>query len=372
LFLETARRFLADEMPLREVRRLGVTRAGFERDWWSRAVSIGWTGMLVPEALGGAGQDVVALAGLAQEAGRAIAPGPLWPANLVIAALARSAGSPAGDPATLDGLLAGKTIATWAVCEPETYGWNPLASRVSARHAAGGYVIKGVKDRVEAASEADLFLVTADLNGRSAEFLLPRRTKGVSVTEAECIDIVRRYGVVAFDSAWVPADALVVGPDSAAGVIMWQSQLAALLLAAETLGAADRVFEFTLKWLFDRYSFGRPLASYQAIKHRIAQRKVDLEAMRAIANAAVTAVSVQSADSARLVSSAKSYIGDTAVALAQDCVQLHGAIGVTWEHDLHLYLRRLTVNRALYGSPEEHRIILGDLANSAASGDSAK
>jgi alkylation response protein AidB-like acyl-CoA dehydrogenase len=124
---------------------------------------------------------------------------------------------------------------------------------------------------------------------------------------------------------------------------------------AEMVGAIDRVFEFTVEWSFDRYSFGRPLASYQALKHRFADLKTQLEACRAIAARAARDVGARAETAALTVSAAKAYIGEHSVAIVQDCIQLHGGIGVTWEHDLHLFLRRVEVDRALFGTTEEHQ-----------------
>jgi alkylation response protein AidB-like acyl-CoA dehydrogenase len=115
------------------------------------------------------------------------------------------------------------------------------------------------------------------------------------------------------------------------------------------------VFAFTLEYVADRYSFGRPLASYQALKHRFAQMKMWLEASHAIAGAAARGVQQDQADAAEVTSAAKAYIGARATDLVQECIQMHGGIGVTWEHDLHLFLRRATFNRAMYGTPADHR-----------------
>jgi alkylation response protein AidB-like acyl-CoA dehydrogenase len=142
--------------------------------------------------------------------------------------------------------------------------------------------------------------------------------------------------------------------DGAADDVERQLQIAVVLQCAEMVGAADRMFEVTLEYLGDRYSFGRPLSSYQALKHRVADDKMWLEACHAIATAAARAVATEAGDAGAVVSAAKAWIGPHATELIQDCVQLHGGIGVTWEHDLHLYLRRTTVDRVTYGTPEEH------------------
>jgi alkylation response protein AidB-like acyl-CoA dehydrogenase len=135
-----------------------------------------------------------------------------------------------------------------------------------------------------------------------------------------------------------------------------QSQIAQVLQCAEVVGILQTVFDFTTAWALDRHSFGRPLASYQALKHRFADMKMWLEACRATTSAAVAAVSSRSADAALSASIAKSYVGEMATEIIQGCVQMHGGIGVTWEHDLHVYLRRAALYRSMFGTPEEHNL----------------
>jgi alkylation response protein AidB-like acyl-CoA dehydrogenase len=137
------------------------------------------------------------------------------------------------------------------------------------------------------------------------------------------------------------------------------------------VGATDRVFETTLAYMFDRFSFGRPLASYQALKHRFADAKLWLEACRATTAAAARAVHEDAPDATELVSAAKSYVGDKATEIIQECVQMHGGMGVTWEHDIHLYLRRVTQNRVMYGTPIEHRERIATLLGQGAPGSAA-
>jgi alkylation response protein AidB-like acyl-CoA dehydrogenase len=126
------------------------------------------------------------------------------------------------------------------------------------------------------------------------------------------------------------------------------------LQCAETVGAIQEVLDFTLEYVADRYSFGRPLASYQALKHRFADMKMWLEACHGTTTAAVRGVQAGGDEAAELVSAAKAYVAVNATEIIQDCIQMHGGIGVTWEHDLHLYLRRATLNRGMYGTPAEH------------------
>jgi alkylation response protein AidB-like acyl-CoA dehydrogenase len=155
-----------------------------------------------------------------------------------------------------------------------------------------------------------------------------------------------------------PADALVGDYGQAAAQVARQVQNAAVILSAEAVGAMDAAFQMTVDWAFDRYTFGRALASYQALKHRFADMKSWLEASHAVSDAAAEAVADRSPMAAETASAAKSYVGEWGPELAQECVQLHGGIGVTYEHDLHFYLRRVSLNRLLYGTPADHRRLL--------------
>jgi alkylation response protein AidB-like acyl-CoA dehydrogenase len=362
LFVEATRDFIDKTMPLTAVRALAQRDEGFDRSWWGRGAELGWAALLIPEESGGgsvSGEGLLDLAVLAEELGRTVAPGPLLATNTVIAGLLAATDGP-DHTAELDQLAAGELIGTWAVYEPGS-GFAPLDPGLTANSKGEGYVLDGVKDRVEVADQADLLLVTAATDDGPTQFLVPVGTAGVTVTPSWSLDLVRRFGEVRFDGVEVGADAVVGRRGAAADAVERQLQVAVVLQSAETVGAIFRVFEFTVQWAFDRYTFGRPLASYQALKHRFADMKTWAEASAAIALAAARAVQAGSADAATLVSSAKSYIGAKAPQIVQDCVQMHGGIGVTWEHDLHLYLRRVTVNRALYGTPEEHRRRIADL-----------
>jgi alkylation response protein AidB-like acyl-CoA dehydrogenase len=359
LFRATTKKFLDTEVPLSTVRELSTSALGYPRDWWTRGAELGWTALLAGEEQGGgsvSGAGLLDLLIVAEEMGRLVSPGPLVPVNVVLTALTET-----GTHAEVaERLVAGEAVATWATYEPGS-GWAPFEPSTTATPADGGWILTGVKDRVEAADSADFFLVTASAPEGLTQFLVPVGAEGVSVTPSWSLDIVRHFGEVHFDAVVVPADALV-GPVGGAGpVVERQAQIGAVLQCAETTGALDRVLEFTIAWAFDRYSFGRPLASYQALKHRFADMRTWAEACLAITSAAGHAVQDRAPNAAELVSAAKSYIATRAGDIIQDCVQLHGGIGVTWEHDLHLYLRRATVNRALYGTPEEHRRAIADL-----------
>ncbi|HWF20677.1 MAG TPA: acyl-CoA dehydrogenase family protein [Acidimicrobiales bacterium] len=357
LFRETTRKFLETSTPLTVVREIAAENPdGFDRDWWRRGAELGWTSMLVPEDLGGgsvSGEGVMDLQLIAEEMGRLVSPGPLLPTNLVAAALSQADAAGQHDD-VVAGLLSGETIATWAVAEPGG-SWSPAEAQLQADPADGGFVLRGDKTAVEAAGQADYFLASARTGEGLTQFLVPAETPGISVTPLESLDLVRRFGRVTFDNVEVPATAVVGEVGGAAAEIERLLQFALIMQCAEMVGAIDQVFTFTLEYSFDRFSFGRALASYQALKHRFADMKLWLEASHATSGAAARAVQAGADNAAELVSVAKSYIGDHGPALLQDCVQMHGGIGVTWDHDLHLYIRRVTQDRVLFGAPSDHR-----------------
>ena len=351
LFHETTRKFLEDTSSLDVVRRVAVDQPdGFDRAWWRRGAELGWVSMLVAEEHGGgsvSGGGLSDLSLVAEEFGRLVTPGPLIPTNVVAAALSRSGGS--DHHKLLDGLVGGETIASW--CPPVAAAQEGL--RVTARD--DGYVIDGTSGPVEAAGQADLLLVTARSDEGLSQFVMPSGTPGLTAHPAESIDLVRRFATLRFDGVEVGADSLVGRAGDAGHDVERQLQDAVVLQCAEMVGAIDQVFSFTVEYAEDRYSFGRPLVSYQALKHRFADMKMWIEASHATAVAAAGAVDSGSPYADELVSVAKSYIGEHGPFILQECVQFHGGIGVTWDHDLHLYLRRVVLDRSQFGTPRDHR-----------------
>ncbi len=357
LVRDTTRRFLSERAPLTEVRRLADDAAGYDRGYWRQGAELGWTAMLVPEEHGGGsltGEGLLDLVLVAEEMGRLVSPGPLVPVNVVASALG-AAGTPAQRAEVLPGLIAGDTMAAWCLAEPGGAWGSTDHLAVTAEQTSAGWVLSGTKGPIEAAAGADHLLVVARTAGGPTQFLVPADTPGVTITALRSLDLVRRFAEVRFDRTEVPDGAVVGELGGAAADVERQLLVAIALQSAETVGVLDRTFAFTLEYAFDRYSFGRPLASYQALKHRFADLKMWLEACHATATGAADAVQAGTPDAGRLASVAAAYIGERSTAMVQDCVQLHGGIGITWEHDIHLYLRRATVNRETYGTPHQHR-----------------
>jgi alkylation response protein AidB-like acyl-CoA dehydrogenase len=355
-FQANTAKFLADQMPITEVRRLRHDPTGFEMGYWRRGANLGWTSLLVADEFGGgsiSGQGLVDLTLIAFEFGRGAAPGPLLDTNVVAAALSDTGGDQHED--VLAKLSAGDAIASCCSSEPFRGG---LGVEVSGDEV----VVNGTTRPVESADVAGFLLVTGRGDGGLSQALVPAHAAGVSVDPLQSVDQTRRFFEVTFRDVRVPASALVGVAGAARAQVERQLQLASVILSAEMVGAMQTAFDMTVEWAFDRYTFGRPLVSYQALKHRFSNMKSWLEAAHALADSAAIAVHDATPEAAELVSSAKAFISHYGPELMHECVQLHGGIGLTYEHNLHLFLRRVTLDATLRGTASEHRMRLAEMA----------
>jgi alkylation response protein AidB-like acyl-CoA dehydrogenase len=369
-FVETTEKYLSARAPVTELRALRDDPTGFNRDYWLQGAELGWTSLLVNEDHGGgslSGRPLGDLALLAFVFGRHAAPGPLVSSNIVAGALS-AAGSAAQRADVLPGLLSGEVIGTWCYGEPRPHDRLGEVA-VSATSSGDTVTISGVKRPVEGGVSADQFLVTAAVSGGEGltQVLVEAGAPGVTVSPMHGVDLTRRFATVAFEGVEVPTSAVVGEPGKADREVDRQARIAVALEVTQMTGAMDKALEMTIEWAFDRYSFGRPLASYQELKNRFADMKLWLEASHAISDAAVRAVEDDAPNSWDLLSAGKAYVGHYGVELVHDCVQLHGGIGVTFDHDLHLYLRRVVLGSALYGTVAEHRARLTDQLEQRAS-----
>ena len=374
LFAETSRKYLEDKADVTTLRQLRHDERGYDPAYWQQGCELGWTSLLVSEEDGGgsvSGEGVEDLALVAYEFGYHASPGPLVATNVVAAALSR-AGSAEQKADVLGGIVAGELVASWAYGEPHP-GDRLGAVTMEAARDGDGWSLSGVKQPVEAGGSAQHFLVTARTGDGLTQFLVPADTPGLTVTPMHTVDLTRRFSSLRFDGCKVDASAVVGEPGAAGPDVERQLRLANVMQCAEMVGALDRAMEITVDWAMARYSFGRPLSSYQALKHRFADMKTWLEASHALADAATRAVQDESDGAEELVSAAKAYIGHYGPELCQECVQMHGGIGVTFEHDMHLFLRRVTLDSVLYGTVTDHRLRLADIleARASAKGDAA-
>ena len=234
-----------------------------------------------------------------------------------------------------------------------------------ATESGDGFLLDGVKSPVEGGADASWFLVTARSGPGLSQFLVPAGSPGVRRAPLHSLDMTKRFARLEFDRAPLPRSSLVGDAGAADAAVGWLLDLAVTVQVAEMCGAMRWAFDTTLEWALTRYSFGRPLASYQEIKHRFADMKLWLEASLAISAQAADAVDRDAANRSELVSAAKFYVGRYGVELMQDCVQMHGGIGVTFDHHLHLFLRRVVTNTPLFGTPGQHAARLTDILDAS-------
>ncbi|GMU77906.1 MAG: acyl-CoA dehydrogenase [Acidimicrobiia bacterium] len=352
LFHETTLRFVETQLPLPRTRELHDDPTGYDRAWLARTAELGWFTMLVPDDLGGgsvSGDGLLDAALVADVVGRHVQPGPFVPMNVVAWALAAHA-SPRLQSEVLPGIVAGEIVATWAFADER--GAADDGAGVTVTRTGDGLRVLGSRGFVQDAPSADQILVTGTLDGAPVQVLVPTDAEGVTVRALVGLDLGRRFAHVTFDEVTVAADALVDG-----GMVALEAQLriAVVLNLAETVGAMDALFAMTVEYAKDRVAFGRPIGSFQAIKHVLADQALYLETSKAGAVAAAKAVARDDDGAGEIVHMVAAYVGDQGHELAQECLQVHGGIGFTWEHDLHLLMRRIQSNGALYGEPTWHR-----------------
>jgi alkylation response protein AidB-like acyl-CoA dehydrogenase len=269
LFQETTARFIQNRSPITVVRQLHDDPSGFSRDWLRQAADLGWFAMLVPEEQGGgsvSGAGLVDATIVADQLGRYAQPGPFVPMNVVASALARH-GSPEQHGDHLTAIVAGERVATWAPLDAN--GEWDRGSGLTATPAGTGHRLSGVRGYVQDGQTAELILASASIDGGIAQFLVPTAAEGVTVTPLVSFDLSRRFAEISFDDA--PAELL--GPVDTSGVsdaLDHQLQIALALLNAETAGALDAMFGMTVAYAKDRTAFGRPIGSFQALKHILA------------------------------------------------------------------------------------------------------
>jgi alkylation response protein AidB-like acyl-CoA dehydrogenase len=354
---EATRKFLAKEAPVASVRQFLEGPTSFDRTSWKKGAQLGWTSVLVPEARGGLGGTLIDLIVFAEEFGRTVHPGPLLPTNLLALAISEWGGE---HQSLLPQLLSGEHTAAWCVAETEGV-WDASGVGLTAKPTRTGFELNGGKTYVENAQAADYLLITALSGSSIANFVVPARTHGIEIENLKTLDLTRRFGTVTFSNVQVPASALI--GDATVGRLLVERlfQTAIVLTCADALGGAERLLEMTVAYALDRRTFGRSIATYQAIKHKCADMLSWLESSKVATYYAALAVQNGRPDARRAVSIAKSYVGDACSKLAGESLQIHGGIGFTWEHDLHLYLRRAKTDQVLFGDPFWHREVLGGL-----------
>ena len=355
------RRFVDAECARDLMRAAAESEEGFARHQWQGLGDLGVLGLAVPETHGGGGLGPVDLALAMEILGRAVVPAPVIE-TLVVAGLISTAGSAAQQAAWLPRLAQGGVIATYGVDELNGF-WTPDAVTATAEPTARGYRLSGVKTFAPYGHLADVILCAARIPDFAGDagvklFLVEREQLTVPPVLLDTLDDGYRFAEIILDGVEVPVEALVAGEGH--GWEAWQAagRLAAVLSAAEQLGVLERSLEMVVEYGALRTQFGKPIGSYQAMKHRCADLLIDLEASRGSVYYAAYALETGSGDVGLAVSSAKAFASDASVRGCEKALQSFGAIGFTWEHDIHFYLKRAKRLELTLGDATFHRELI--------------
>ena len=353
---ESVRRFLADRVPLQRVRELMESADGTDDKVWNYAAGqLGLQAIAIPEEYGGAGFTFVEQAIVLEELGAALYPGP-YLASAVLAATALLASSDDGAKRDLlPGIATGEVVATLAFTEDDG-SWEPdaikLAGSKTDSSPSGRWVLDGHKSFVLDGHTASLILPVARTDAGLSLFALQADADGLTRKQLPTLDQTRRLARLEFSS--VPAR-LIGAPGDAAAILSRTLDVAAIAQATEQLGGAQRALDMAVSYAKIRHQFGRPIGSFQAIKHRCADLLLEVESLRSAVGYAAAAVAEDSAEVPVVAALVKALASDTYFHVAAENIQIHGGIGFTWEHDAHLYFKRAKASELFLGDASYHR-----------------
>jgi alkylation response protein AidB-like acyl-CoA dehydrogenase len=357
LIRESARTFLGARAGPAQLRAAMDEPRGYDPQLWHQmAGELGWTGLAIPEAYGGAGLSWVELCILQEEQGRCLAASPFFATVALAAPLIDAAGTEAQRGALLRRIALGDVRLACAL--GGTDGRPPCAgvTVTLASDGGGGFTLSGISDFVIHGDAADLLLVLARIPGTEGDagisvVVLPASTPGIAIRPHVMLDLTRPMSRVEFDAVSVSREQLLGEPGGAGTAVGRGLNLARIALASEALGGAQYVLDMTVAYVKQRRQFGRPIGSFQALKHRLADMMIEVEAARSAAWYAACTAQEQGAELAEAAAIAKSYCCDAFFDCAANAIQLHGGVGFTWEHEAHLYLKRARATATLLGSP---------------------
>lgn len=348
LIQETARGFFGEYVTSAKVREVMESEAGYDRQLWQSIMAeMGFGGIALPADCGGAGLGHVELAIILMEMGRTLCPSPFLSSVAMAAPALLEAGSADQKAQWLPGIASGESIAT--------LGW--LEDGNAALAANGGeYRLSGCARYVPYGHVADVLIVPARGVGKGLSLLaIPAKTPGVRVEKHVAIDLTRPLSTLHFEDVRITADMLLGTPGEADAAYARTLDRARVALAAEQAGGAEAILDLTVTYAKDRVQFGRPIGSFQAVKHRLADMMVQVETAKTAAYYAACVADENGEGLPEAAAVAKAYCSDTFSDCTGNAIQLHGGIGFTWEHDAHLYFKRARGSATLLGDAKSQR-----------------
>ena len=344
------RQWLEEESSPETVRELMSSHEGYSPEQWSEIAEMGWQSMAIPEEYGGAGFGFLELAVLLEEQGRALFTAPFFSSTVLAAHALLIAGSEEQKKEFLPKIAAGEIVASVAASDHDGH-LTVDGTEATARRDGDGWVLDGTKRFVLDGRAARYLIVTAKTDEGVAAFIVDGAEINGSVLPT--MDETRKQAEIEFGEVRVPHDHLL--PGNATEMLAKLDLIASTAIAVESLGAAQACLDMSVEYAKERTQFGRPIGSFQAIKHKCAEMLVQVEAAKSAAYYAAWAVSEGAADLESVASVAKAYCTDAFFDCAAENIQIHGGIGFTWEHDAHLYFKRAKSSQLMFGSPGDHR-----------------
>jgi alkylation response protein AidB-like acyl-CoA dehydrogenase len=355
---DAAKRFLADNCSTKFVRQMMADESAHDAGFWRKLVDLGWPGLLIPEEYGGQSGTFLDMTVIAEEAGKALIPGPFFAAALLGAPIVIEGGSDAQKKELLPKMAKGEYIATVAVAEAAGR-FDAGGIELKAGKKGSDYTLSGEKFFVPDAHVADCIVVAARSTGSGEDgvtlLIVPAKQKGVTVTQLKTVDLTRRLCHVRFDDVTVPGANLLGKEGQGWPILRRTLDIATAALSAEMVGTAQKALDIAVDYAKTRVQFGKPIGSFQAVKHMLADALVDLEGMRSTAYYAAWCVSADDAERSLAASMAKSWCSDASRRIMAAGLQVHGGIGFTWEHDMHLFVKRAQLDQVSFGDAPYHR-----------------
>jgi alkylation response protein AidB-like acyl-CoA dehydrogenase len=363
----SARDFLAKEAPMTYVRKMMEDEVGFTGNLWKKMADLGWMGLILPEQYGGSGLDFVDLIVVLEEMGRVVLPGPFFSTVVLGGVALLEGGSDALKQALLPKLASGDLKVTLAQLEPSGR-WDADGIQLAAKADGGGFVLTGTKLFVPDAHVADEMVVAARTPGSKGRdgislFLVDARAAGITTTQLKTMDQTRKLAEVVLKDVRVPADRVLGKVGGGWALLDRIVDRGKVGLCAEMCGGAQRVLEMSVDYAKVREQFGKPIGSFQAIQHKCANMLVEVESSKSVTYYAAWAVANHVAEAPLAAAMAKAYCSDAYRHVSGEGIQIHGGIGFTWEHDMHIYFKRAKSSEVTFGDATWNRELVAQHIN---------
>jgi len=361
---QSARQFLESECAMPYVRKMMENDTGYSEDQWKKMAALGWMGLTLPEQYGGSGLNMVDLIVVLDEMGRVVMPGPFF-ATVTLGGLAMDlGGSAAQKQRYLPEIAAGNLKASLAQLE-ESGRWDAEGIELPAKKRGAGYTLSGTKQFVQDAHNAGVLIVAARTAGSGTAgislFLVDTKQPGVKITLLKTLDQTRKLCEVSFTDVEVGGDAVLGTPDHGWSLLDRVVDCAKVGLCAEMCGGAQKVLEMSVEYAKVREQFGRPIGSFQAIQHKCANMLVQTESAKSATYYAAWALANAAPDAHLAACMAKAYCSDAYRFVTAEGIQIHGGIGFTWEHDIHLYFKRAKGSEVTCGDATWNRELVAQV-----------